>query len=455
MAPSRPRRTVLRRALPIVALLVLVPTASAMFGPELSARLGPAGPPSAAPSVAAGSAASPAAGASPRAAPSASASQRPSGPVGVQAPRVVHDPARAAVRLALKVRLDGIRAKYGIPGVSVTIIFPDGSQWFGAAGLADVGAGVPVTHETAFAVASISKTFTSALVLALVEDGSVRLEAPAATYLPDLGLDSAVTVRHLLDHTSGLRDYFFHRDIDRLLLAHPNRRWTASEALQYVGKPYFKPGRGWHYSNTNYLLLGLLAERVGGAPLADQLRARFFGPLGLDGTFYQPTDEPTRPVAHGYRFGTGADARPLDLTGDGSIVPFASVVTAAAGAGGIAATSSDIARWARALYGGGVLAPATLRMMLDDAARTERFRPTVPYGLGVQSVEVAGEATLGHSGRLLGSRAVVRYLPESGFTVAVLTNQSRTDPAIIARALLRIAMAPARDCPCLDVGRER
>src|SRR4030095_8620775 len=89
--------------------------------------------------------------------------------------------------------------------------------------------------------------------------------------LPSLDIDPTITVRQLLDHTSGLHDYFYDPDIDEALLSDRTRAWTAEEALSYVGKPYFKPGQGWHYSNTNYVVLGLIAETIEGAPLADQL----------------------------------------------------------------------------------------------------------------------------------------------------------------------------------------
>ncbi|MEO5884860.1 MAG: serine hydrolase domain-containing protein [Candidatus Limnocylindrales bacterium] len=447
MVPSRPRRTRVRRALPILSLLVLVPLASLTLGPVLSAqRL--TQPISPQPTSRTGIV---------REEPDiinvpAPSQEIPSvGPIS-QRPRQPNGPsATAAVRIALRARLEKIRAKYAMPGVSVTIIFPDGTSWIGVSGLADVGADRPVTPDTAFALASLTKTFTSALIMALVEDGKVGLDSQVRTYLPGLRVDPKVTVRQLLDHTSGLRDFFFHPAIDRILLAQPDRRWTEAESLKYAERPYFKPGRGWHYSNTNYLVLGMIAERVGRASLADQLRARFFDPLGLDRTFSQPTEVARGPVAHGYRFKTAAvDSPPVDLTADGPIVPFASVVTAAGGAGALAATSSDVARWARALYGGGVLDAESVQEMVDDVAVTERYRPSVPYGLGMQLLEIAGQPSLGHSGRLLGFRSAVRYLPDNGITIAVLTNQSRTDPGIIVRALLKIALQPSRDCACTD-----
>lgn len=448
MVPLRPRRTAIRRVLLVTLLVAIAPIASATLGPAMSApRLtGPiiAPPPSLHPGVG-------------REEPDIIHAPAPDvsiptvAPIGRQ-PRGAEGPsATLSVRVALKARLDRIRSKYGIPGLSVTIIFPDGTRWLGTSGYADVDGKVPVTPDTAFALASVSKTFTGALIMALAEEGKVVIDAPARTYLPGMRLDPKITVRQLLDHTSGLRDYFLHPAIDKILLAQRDRRWTEQESMKYVGKPYFKPGRGWHYSNTNYLLLGMIAERAGRAPLADQLRERFYEPLGLDRTFFQPTEAPRGPVAHGYRFKTAAvDAKPIDL-GDGTpIVPFTSVVTAAAGAGALAATSSDVARWARALYGGAVLEEDSVQEMVDDVARTERYRPAVPYGLGVQLIDVAERPTLGHSGRLLGFRSVVRWLPEEGIAIAVLTNQSRTDPGIIARALLRIALRPPAECQCLE-----
>ena len=438
MASSRSRRSAIRRALPILGLITAATFSSLSMGPAaVPARSidAPVRPPTAirrepdiinvpAPEI-----------------PIPSIS-----PIGIQ-PRTPDGPtASVAARASLQARLDGIRKKYAIPGVSVTIIFPDGTSWVGDSGFADVAEGRKVTPSTAFAIASVSKTFLSALIMALSEEGKLVLDAQVRTYLPKLVLDPKITVRQLLDHTSGLRDYFFHPMIDKILLAHPERRWNAVESMRYVGKRYFKPGRGWHYSNTNYLILGMLAERVTGRSLANLYRERFFEPLGLRHTYYQPADAPTGPTAHGYRFETAAtDSEPIDLSDGSPIVPFTSVVTAAAGAGAIASTSSDLARWARALYAGGVLRESSVQEMVDDVAGTERYRPTVPYGLGVQLVEIDNHQTLGHSGRLLGFRSVMRWLPEEGISIAVLTNQSRTDPAIIAKALLKIALQASGD----------
>jgi CubicO group peptidase (beta-lactamase class C family) len=139
----------------------------------------------------------------------------------------------------------------------------------------------------------------------------------------------------------------------------------------------------------------------------------------------------------------------VDLSDGTGVVPFTSVVTAAGAAGSIASTSLDVARWARALYGGDVLDPASLASMIDDAIGVAYWRPTMPYGLGVQELTIAGWGTYGHSGRLLGFRGAMRYLPDTGVAIAVLTNQSSVDPAPLVGTLLDAAFPaplPCRTC---------
>jgi D-alanyl-D-alanine carboxypeptidase len=465
MAESRPRRTGVRLATPLLPIAIVATIASAMLDPAhpaTAATTATAATPTAAPTPSAtpsepagvdpvpsvtGTPGTPLATATPSIVPSPGP-QAGSPPV-VEPPQSITRPRLAPqTRLALQARLDRLRERYAIPGVSVAIVLPDGSTWSGVSGLADVSDKVVVTRSTSFAIASVSKTFTAALILALAEDGRIDLDASVRRYLPGLKkVPTKVKVRQLLDHTSGLRDYFFHPSIDHQLLSRPERRWDSAQSLKYVGKPYFEPGKGWHYSNTNYLVLGMIAEAVMREPLADQVRTRFLEPLGLEHTWYQPEDEPQTDVAHGYRFtSTSTSAAPIDLSDGTPLTPFTSVVTAAGAAGGFASTARDLAHWAQALYGGEILRPEYLAAMID-ADGTTALKSTIPYGYGTQIVEIDGHRTLGHSGRLLGFRSAIRYLPDQGVSIAVVTNQSRTDPAAIVRSMLRIALTPV-DEPC-------
>jgi D-alanyl-D-alanine carboxypeptidase len=351
--------------------------------------------------------------------------------------------ATAAIRAALDVRLERWRVKTGTPGVSVAIFFPDGSAWHGAAGLADVKAGRKVTADTAFPIASISKTFTSALVLDLVADGRLSFDGRARTYLPTLPIDPAITIRQLLDHTSGLRDFYINNKIDAALQGDRSRVWSPQMALRYIGKPYGRPGTLWHYSNTNYLVLGMIAEAVGKAPVAEQLRARFFGPLGLDETWYQAVERPRAALAKAYRFkGTKVTAAPVSLSDGSGISPFTSVVTASGGAGSIASTAGDLARWVSALYGGNALEPVTRTALIGSVVETQPYRPPIGYGLGVQALTIDGHPSLGHSGRFLGARAAARWLPTERLSIAVVTNQSRSDPNALVADLLKVVFPP-------------
>ena len=462
MAVRRPRRTGVRRAFPILPLVIVTAVAFVALDPAAAATPTPTAAPraTATPSEPAGvdplPSIAPTSGATPTPIVPASASPGPQAgdPPVVRPPVPVIRPRLAPqTRLALQARLDRLRERYGIPGSSVAIVLPDGASWSGVSGMADVRGKAPVTRQTSFAIASVSKTFTAALILALAEDGIVDLDAPVRRYLPTLKKISVkVKVRQLLDHTSGLRDFFFHPSIDHLLLSRPDRRWNSAQALKYVGKPYGEPGKSWHYSNTNYLLLGMIAEVAGKKPLADQVRTRFLEPLGLEHTWYEPEDKAPADVAHGYRFTSTSTAAPaIDLSDGTPLVPFTSVVTAAGGAGGFASTARDLAHWAQALYGGEILRPEYLAAMVDPST-TNALKSSIPYGYGTQVVDIDGVRTLGHSGRLLGFRSAMRYLPDLGISIAVVTNQSRTDPATIVRALLRVALTPV-DTTC--VCRER
>jgi D-alanyl-D-alanine carboxypeptidase len=361
--------------------------------------------------------------------------------------------ARGATEAALQGVLDRVRVKLAIPGVSATVIFPDGTAWTGVSGFAKVATATPVRPETAFAVASMSKTFTSAEILSLVGEGRLRLADSAAAVLPaglPIRLDPRITVAMLLDHTSGLADFFLSPTIDVALQRAPNRSWSAADALRFVGKPLSRPGVAWHYSNTNYLLLGLIAEHVTGHTLADEIRRRFLDPLNLSDSWYQSAETPRVTIADGYRVvSTKPAAKPIDLSDGSGIAPFRSVVTAAGGAGSIAATSTDLAHWARALYTGDVLGPAGTALLLSDFRKTTGYLPGVSYGYGVQALVIDGHPSLGHSGKLLGFRGAVRHFSLDGITIAVLTNQSRADPAAVVRSLLRVVVPPS---PAVPVG---
>jgi len=342
------------------------------------------------------------------------------------------------------VLLDRLRAKASVPGVSVAILWGDGRSWLGASGLRDVAGGLPMTTGTGFSLASISKTLTAAVVLQLVGEGKLSLDQPVARLLPFFRLDPRITLRMLLDHTSGLPDFFLGPGIDAALQGAPHAVWTPLVTWRYLPKKHLVPGEHWSYSNTNYLLLGEIVQVVTKHTLAQEIRTRLLDPLGLQATWFQAEEAPRATLSAGYRLApVRGGVRVIAVAPPSDVMPFRSVVTAAGGAGSIASTALDTARWMQAFIAGRVLPPAMHDAMLGDMLRTVLRQAAVPYGLGIQEVILAGHPAIGHAGRFLGYRGVVRYLPDLGITIAVLTNQGDYDPAKIAAALVRVVAPPA------------
>lgn len=347
----------------------------------------------------------------------------------------------------LQKAIDAFRKKTGIPGISVAIVWDDGRAWAGATGKANVADDTPMTTGTGFAFASVSKTLTAAVVLQLVDEGKVALDRPAAAYLPSWRLDKQITVRMLMDHRSSLPDFFANAKIDRALQRDKEATWTAERTWKYVPPYRPVPGTVYDYSNTNYLLLGELVERVTGNTLAHEVRTRLLDPLQLNTAWYQVAEKPRTPLSTGYRLtrnGSSVFVKPV--AGKADVMPFRSVVSAAGGAGSIAGTAMDAARWMQAYGSGQLVSKATFHEQLRDAKYTRAMRAIVTYGLGVQLITIEGQKTLGHSGRYLGYQNTVRYLRGPGISIAILTNQNTWDPAILMHRLVKI-VAPVAPVP--------
>jgi D-alanyl-D-alanine carboxypeptidase len=312
-----------------------------------------------------------------------------------------------------------------VAGLSVAVRFANGATWTRQAGHAEFKPDRRIGPETVFSIASVSKTFVAALILQLADEGKLSLDEPYGTYA-SVGRDGdAVTVRQLLSHTSGIYDYFENPRYLRISGAWLDRRdstglasrdhaWTLDEIMGLVRSPYCRPGRCYHYSNTNYVILGEVAKAVGGAPLSEQMREHFFDPLGMTHTVYQPAELPPSDAAHGHwrRIGGGF----IDRTRDSRVIPFLAAVTVARSAGAIASTPGDLAIWADALYGGRVLSKRSLRQMTT-------ILPEGTYGLGTDEATFAGHLAYGHRGGLRGFESSMWYFTRERVSIALLSDQ--------------------------------
>jgi D-alanyl-D-alanine carboxypeptidase len=335
------------------------------------------------------------------------------------------DPALAA---KLQADLEDSSTDLHYPALAAAVILPDGSSWSGAAGMAEVVGSVRATSGTSFAIGSITKTFTAALLLELAHDGMLSLDDPIAKWLPQLADDARfmtdrVTVRNLLGHTSGINDYTSATTFGDAVSKDPARHWTPDELLHFVGDPSFAPGTKWAYSNTNYVLAGMMIEQAAGSTVASLLRERILAPLALEETVLQPQEQPAGPIAHGYseRLPGEAGGQPTDPWDGSGLTPNASWASAAWAAGGMAATAPDLARWAAALYGGRVLDAVSLAEMLDFKSNVGLHGGGV-YGLGVQQWLGNGGITIGHAGGIPGFQSAMWYFMRPRATVVMLTN---------------------------------
>jgi len=368
----------------------------------------------------------------------------PTGPaiLALTGPTTPVAPFTHALTTALTRTLAEERAKNHLPGLQAVIRFPNGTVWMGHAGVASYRGPRAMGNLTLLDAGSITKTFVAALTLQLSTQGVLGLDDPLSRWIPGLPYDSGITIRELLDHTSGVDDAFNHTSLLDALDAHRRATWTAAQVLAYVRKPYFAPGHGWAYSNSNYILLGEVIERATGQSLASLLRQRFIAPLHLTHTFLQSEEPVVGSAADGYSYTSYTRWTVKDLSDGTAHLPFTSLGTSIGAAGAIVTSADDLARWALYLYRGKVLPPAQLAEMLDFGLTSE-FHPRLPYGLGVQRRSLSGWGSWGHAGSLSGFRAAMRYFPDAGgASIVVMTNSDHVDPDVIVKALLDDIFAP-------------
>lgn len=281
-------------------------------------------------------------------------------------------------------------------------------------GVADIATGAPVAPGSRFRIGSMTKMFVATVVLQLVAEHRVALDAPIARYLPGVvagnGNDGRrITVRQLLQHTSGLPDYLDYLD-PQTILTHPLAHYSPQQLLDIALEhpPLFAPGTGWSYSNTNYVVAGMLIEKVTGQAYGAEIERRISRPLGLHDTSV-PTDDPVIAGTHprGY---AEPGAGPVDVTLFNPSVAYAS--------GAMISSGTDIDRFLGALLGGRLLPPAELRAMTTT-------RPTgngSGYGLGLQSTPLpCGGRYWGHDGDIVGFATASGATPD-GRRVTVMAN---------------------------------
>ncbi len=334
------------------------------------------------------------------------------------------------LRAEMQNLLDRFRTDYGFPGATAACALPNGTVLTVASGLADTEAQIPMTPQSRMLAASIGKSFVAATVLALETDGRLSQSDPVADHLGALeGYErlpnhATMTIADLLRHSAGLPDHV-HMDAFAVemarRLANGEDALSPQEAISFVfgAEPLFPAGAGWDYSDTGYLLLGLLIEKVAGETYFDLVAERFLSPLSLDAT--EPSNQRSlADLAVGYTVPEnpfGLPARTMDESGRLLWDPAVEWT-----GGGLLSTSSDLARWGHALFTGSAMQAPYLERLLDGIPVTPET-PTVRYGAGVAIYgETPHGAVYGHGGWVPGYVSSLRHYADHGVTVAFQIN---------------------------------
>ena len=341
-----------------------------------------------------------------------------------------------------------------VPGAVVAIRTPQGS-YTAAVGTTELGKQTPPDVNTHFRIASNSKTMTAALVVLLAQDGKLKFTDPVSNYVPDVPNGANITVAELLTMRSGLYNYTNAPEFSAELDANLAKTWTPQEvlAIAFGHPPNDPPNTAYEYNNTNYALLGLIAEKAGGRPLRDQLRDRLFGPLSLQQTSLPAVDDASipAPYSHGYMYGGSAYAmvddpypadiktaakagtlKPIDYTNENASYAHA--------AGGVISTADNIATWIRDLVSGRVFNADYQKQWLDSVQAEDPGNPEgQKYGYGISYQRFSPTASMYyHGGEMPGFNSFMGYDPDNDVTLVIWTNLtiSPADDKTTAQALL-------------------
>lgn len=334
----------------------------------------------------------------------------------------------ADLRTQLQTALDQWRSEANIPGASLGVVLKNGEAVGLASGLADRTAKRALTPDDLLMTGSTGKTFFAAVALQLIEAGTLDLNAPISKYLGTkpwfnrLPNAKDITIRMLMTHTSGLVRYEMNPKFTADLRANPDKAWTPEEEIAYLfdATPPFAAGQGWDYSDTNYIVLGMIIEGLTKTKLYDEVQRRFLTPLQL--TRVQPTNSRRVPgLAPGYAGPRDPLGLPDEVMTNGVFVINPQFEWTG---GGYATSARDLARWGAALYTAKAVSPKMRDLMISEAVPAQ-LGPGSKYGLGVivRPTTPAGLAW-GHSGFFPGYTTELVHFPERGVTVAVQINTS-------------------------------
>jgi D-alanyl-D-alanine carboxypeptidase len=339
---------------------------------------------------------------------------------------------------ALQAVVDATAKELLVPGAMVILSTPQG-EFTVSYGTTTLGATIPPRGDTHFRIASNTKTMTAAVIVQLAQEGRLDLDDPVSKYVSGVPDGDRITIADLLKMRSGLYNYTDAPEISASLDQDPAKVWTPKEVLAIAFKqpPYFPPGTAFHYDNTNYALLGLIAEeREHGKPLARILQDRLFGPLGMNDTALPASTSNTLPdpYSHGYMYG-GSSFALVDQDYPPDIQAAARAGTLkpndytnqnpsyASAAGGVISAAKDLVTWMQALVGGRVFNADYQLRWLDSLQPEDPSKPHgQQYGYGITQMQFGPNPVYFHGGEMPGYNSFIGYDPANRVTLVVWTN---------------------------------
>jgi D-alanyl-D-alanine carboxypeptidase len=337
--------------------------------------------------------------------------------------------------------LEAQRRLHALPRAAAAVVIPGKGEWSGGAGIADRATRTPVRAQTPFAIASVTKFLVAALAVKLAEQGRLRLDDHLDRWLPHWPYADRITVRQLLNQTSGVADLT--PAGAREVYAWPRRVWAVPRTLSSAGEPVSAPGVEWRYNNTYYLLAGLVIERATHETVAHELRRQLLDPLHLDDVVLQPQEHAPSPPAHAYGRIDG-DVHTRDLSVGSRFVPFNSLGSAAWTAAGAVASAPALARLGDAMLRGSLLSPASRTQLLTTVAGDARMYASYGLGLGQNLSPRLSTMVWVVYGNLPGVASTLAFLPGRDVTAVVLANNDDTRAtADIADRLLQAVTSPS------------
>jgi D-alanyl-D-alanine carboxypeptidase len=328
------------------------------------------------------------------------------------------------LKAEVQAQLTHFQTTNGFPGATVAVVLPDGAEFAVAAGLADTENKIPLRPSDRMLAGSIGKTFFATIFLQMISAGHMKLDDKVSRWLGSepwfqhLPNANDITVRMLMNHSSGVPEYAELPTFTKALADHPDKEWRPEELLSFVfDKPaLFPAGEGWSYADANYLVLGIAAERILRKPLYSEVDRLLLKPLMLDNT--RPS---TSRVLPGLITGYSMPGGPFPFTGatirDGQFIVNPQFEWTG---GGFVSNSSDLARWAFLLYGGKVLTAPELHAM--EAGVPAKTGKNDEYGLGVQIRHTEFGVTYGHGGWFPGYLSEMEYFPDYHVAIAMQIN---------------------------------